>query len=106
MMPARPQRLTVFSEFVHVATFHGARRREFFESGEQGRTKLNLKVFRGGRVATPGYGCKTPPSRLVPSPRSLAIALRAFGLLVGSVFGSPGYELAGLWSAPTKGRLG
>src|SRR5271154_1002577 len=65
-----------------------------------------LAVFRGGRVAAPGYGCKTPPSRLVPSPRSLAIALRAFGLLVGSVFGSPGYELAGLWSAPTKGRLG
>src|SRR5450432_4009127 len=68
----------------------------------------HLKILRGGRVAAPGYGCKTPPPRLVPSPRSLAVALRESGILVVSSQNSAGYEHAGLQPEPHKGtpRIG
>src|SRR5450432_4169129 len=68
----------------------------------------HLKILRGGRVAAPGYGCKTPPPRLVPPPRSLAVALRESGILVVSSQNSAGYEHAGLQPEPHKGtpRIG
>jgi hypothetical protein len=47
-----------------------------------------------------------PPSRLVPSPRSLALALRGLGIVVWSSHNSAGYEHAGLRPELIKGRLG